>query len=117
MTAVLVLLVVALSAYFILRLREASRTRAGLEIEVRTLQGRLLQLEEHLAGAHEDLVVLTHVLVERGVADEEDLVEIRQRVVEQPIRRAEEREELLEGSGLADDVVVVDGSDAGRTIH
>ena len=35
-----------------------------------------MQVEGHLGGAHEDLVVLTHVLVERGVADEEDLDEI-----------------------------------------
>ena len=37
--------------------------------------------------------------------------------MEQPIRRAEEREELLEGSGLSDDAVVVEGPDPGRTIH
>ena len=117
MTAVLVLLVVSLTAYFALRLREAKRSRLALEAELRAVQGRLMQVEGHLGGAHEDLVVLTHVLVERGVADEEDLDEIRQRVVEQPIRRAEEREELLEGSGLSDDAVVVEGPDPGRTIH
>lgn len=117
MIVLLVFLVVALTAFTLVRLRALGRERLALLDKIESLEAAVDHQSDHLHHVHEDVVVVTHAVVERGLADEEDLDEIRRRVVDEPIRRAEEREALLGSAGTADEVVIVDDGDLGHTVH
>ncbi len=96
---------------------DLGRERAALSEEVQGLHERLDMLEEYLRRQGEEMIVLTHVILERGVADEDDIAEIRHRCVEVPMRRAEERDELLQGADLEEMENVVLDDDEASTLH
>ncbi len=118
---ILIVLIASGVAVLLLRdfargLRELGRERSALSDEVQGLHERLDVFEEYLRRQGEDVLVLTHVLMERGVADEDDIEDIRHRCVEVPMRRAEERNELLRNAGMDLGEVTVDDDEA-STLH
>ena len=117
MIVLLAFLVAALTAFSLVRFRALRRERLALLDRIESLEAAVDHQADHLHHVHEDVVVVTHAVLERGLADEEDLDEIRRRVVDEPIRRAEEREALLGSASATDDVVIVDDGDVGHTVH
>jgi hypothetical protein len=97
-------------------LRDLGRERSELADQVQELGERLADLEDHSRRQGEDLLVLTHVILERGVADEDDMEDIRHRCVEVPLRRAEERDALLRNAGVDLHEVIVDDDEA-SSVH
>ena len=82
MIAALVLIVIIAAGLVALRLREMARERDVLAGELRALEERLQDFEEVLRRQAEDVVVATHVLLDRGIVDEEDLEDVRYRYVD-----------------------------------
>lgn len=123
MIAALVILVLVASGVAAILLRDLARgvkelgeERSALQDEVQAMHDRLDILEEYLRRQGEDVLVLTHVLLERGVADEDDIEDIRHRCVEVPLRRAEERNELLRNAETEIGEVLIDDDEA-SSIH
>lgn len=96
--------------------RRQVRALAALSEACRELEARSGDALHWLRRQDEDLRVLVHTLLEKGVADEDDLDEIRRRCVERPMRLFEEKAELFDRAGIArDDHRIVD--DEHGTIH
>ncbi|RMG19495.1 MAG: hypothetical protein D6729_05075 [Deltaproteobacteria bacterium] len=120
MDTVVILGVLCFVTIVLLGMRHRERRRQAM---LQSMWDELVDLSRRIDGLvrshrqqEEDLRVLAHTLLEKGVADEEDLEEVRRRCVERPLRLFEERAELLERAGISvDDHRVVD--DEHGTVH
>ena len=94
-------------------LRELQLHRERRETRVLFEQQRIsMEIHRsHLNRAREDLFVLQATVLERGILEESDLLEGRNRLIEKPRLRAREQNALLESLGTSAERLLLDDSE------